>query len=175
MSSHYDICNIEILPPQKPNQPSNRLHTGYIEVDFSKFSTSKLSKSLSVYVPLPQLSRHAIVRRKINITVLDSIRETRTDNQISQINKVDLQKILVLFIIDFVQYKLDLILQARKKFRPQRNDETILADKTCYVWDPDCSHVLLFYYLIRYLKCSNCKHFSTQSLPKSKSTDTTHN
>ena len=36
-------------------------------------------------------------------------------------------------VTDYFQHILDFILQARKSFRPQNDDETILADKTDFV------------------------------------------
>ena len=33
---------------------------------------------------------------------------------------------------------------SKKNFRPQRNDETILADKTINVWQPQWCHILFF-------------------------------
>ena len=47
-------------------------------------------------------------------------------------------------VTDYFQHILDFILQARKSFRPQNDDETILADKTDFVWETDWSHVLFF-------------------------------
>ena len=41
--------------------------------------------------------------------------------------------------------KIRFISPARKNSRPQTpNDETVLADKTNYVWDPEWSHTLFF-------------------------------
>ena len=40
--------------------------------------------------------------------------------------------------------QLRLNLNSRKKYRPQTDDETLLADKTDYVWDPDWSHMQFF-------------------------------
>ena len=36
ITSHYGIFTIEILPPQSPNQPSHRIQTDDIELDFSE-------------------------------------------------------------------------------------------------------------------------------------------
>ena len=41
-----------------------------------------------------------------------------------------------------VNYILNLISKARKNFRPQTDDETLLADETDYVWDPEWSHIV---------------------------------
>ena len=41
-------------------------------------------------------------------------------------------------IIDCFSHNLDLISQARKSFSPQRtNDDTVIAEQSDYVWDPD--------------------------------------
>ena len=43
--------------------------------------------------------------------------------------------------IDFFSHNIDLIAQARNNFRPQNtDDETVLADQTDYIWDPEWSH-----------------------------------
>ena len=52
-----------------------------------------------------------------------------------------MQKILAWFIIDYFTYNLDLISQARKNFKPQStNDDTVIAEQSGYVWDPEGSH-----------------------------------
>ena len=92
-----------------------------------------------------QTSRHTIVRQEICIfsKFSNTIRESLTSNEISQSVKHDLQKILAWFIIDNFAHNIDLISLARKKFRPQNSDnETVLADETDYVWDPDRSQLL---------------------------------
>ena len=44
-------------------------------------------------------------------------------------------------MIDYLAYNIDLVSLARKSFRPQNSDvETVLADETDYVWDPEWSH-----------------------------------
>ena len=51
------------------------------------------------------------------------------------------KKILVWFLIDYFSHNKDLIAQARKKIRPQNtDDETVLAEQSDYVWDPEWSH-----------------------------------
>ena len=46
-----------------------------------------------------------------------------------------------MFKIDYFTYNLDLIAQARKNFRPQStNDDTVIAEQSDYVWDPEWSH-----------------------------------
>ena len=57
-----------------------------------------------------------------------------TDNEISQMTQIDLQKILTWFIIDYFEHNLNLISLGRKIFRPKTDDETILAEGTDYVW-----------------------------------------
>ena len=62
-------------------------------------------------------------------------------NEITQHVKPDLQKILAWFIIDYFSHNLDFIEKARKNFRPQNtDDETVLAEQSDYVWDPEWSH-----------------------------------
>ena len=93
--------------------------------------------------PPTQTSRHAIVRQEINIISKFSyaIREDLTKNEITQHVRHDLQKILAWFIIDYYSHNIDLIEQARKNFRPQNtDDETVLAEQSDYVWDPEWSH-----------------------------------
>ena len=49
------------------------------------------------------------------------------------------------FIIYYFTHKIDLISQARKKFRFQNSaDDTVLAEQSDYVWDPEWSHPLFF-------------------------------
>ena len=64
-----------------------------------------------------------------------------TNNDVSQSTKRDLQKILARFTIDYFTHNIDLIEQARKTFKPQStNDDTVIAEQSDYVWDPDWSH-----------------------------------
>ena len=71
------------------------------------------------------------------------MRENLTNDQITQNVKHDLQKILAWFIIDYFSHNIDLIEQARKKFRQQiTDDETVLAEQSDYVWDPEWSYEL---------------------------------
>ena len=45
------------------------------------------------------------------------------------------------FTIDYFTHNIDLISQARKKFRPQNsNDDTAITEQSDYVWDPEWSH-----------------------------------
>ena len=45
------------------------------------------------------------------------------------------------FINEFFIHNIDLIAQTRKKFRPQSiNDDTVIAEQSDFVWDPDWSH-----------------------------------
>ena len=90
-----------------------------------------------------QTSRPTAVRQEINIfsNFLNTIREKLKNNDISQNVEHDLQKLLAWFIIDNFLHNLDHISLARKSFKPQNSDdETILADETYYVWDPEWSH-----------------------------------
>ena len=74
-------------------------------------------------------------------TFLHIIRKNFTNNDVSQNTKHDLQKNLAWFIIDYFSHNLDLISQARKIFRPQStNDDTVIAEQSDYVWDPEWSH-----------------------------------
>ena len=91
-----------------------------------------------------QISRHTAVSHEINISskFLSTTCENLTYNELSQIVKQDLQKILTWFIIAHFVPNLDLISLARNIFHPQKSeDENILADKTNYVWDPEKSHL----------------------------------
>ena len=57
--------------------------------------------------------------------------------------KLDLQKVLAWFIIDYFTHNIDLISQARKNFRLQNStDDTVLAEQFGYVLDPESSHPL---------------------------------
>ena len=64
-----------------------------------------------------------------------------TNNDVSQNTKHDLQKKLAWFTIDYFTHNIDLIEQARKTFRPKStNDDTVIAEQSDYVWDPEWSH-----------------------------------
>ena len=53
------------------------------------------------------------------------------------------KKILAWFIIDYFTHNIDIIKQARKNFRPQsNNDDTVIAEQSDYIWDPEWSHPL---------------------------------
>ena len=74
---------------------------------------------------------------------LNTIRENFLNNEIFPNVKYDLQKILSWFVIDSFTHNIDLIAQARKNFRPQStNDDTVIAEQSDYIWDPDWSHPL---------------------------------
>ena len=74
---------------------------------------------------------------------MNTIRETLSNNEVSQNVKHDLQKILSWFIIDYFTNNNDLISQARKNFRPQNtNDDTVSAEQSDFVWDPEWSQSL---------------------------------
>ena len=48
---------------------------------------------------------------------------------------------LAWFTINYFIQNIDLIEQARKNFRPQStNDDTVIAEQSDYVWDPEWSH-----------------------------------
>ena len=92
-----------------------------------------------------QTSKHTKVRTEITAfsTFLNAIRENFRGNDVSQNTKHDLRKILAWFTIDYFTHNLDLTSHARKNFRPQsNNDDTVIAEQSDYVWDPDWSHPL---------------------------------
>ena len=73
--------------------------------------------------------------------------------------KMICKKILAWFIIDFTHknflawfiigftHNLDLISKARKNFRPQiYNDDTVIAEQSDYVWDPEWSHSAFIFF-----------------------------
>ena len=64
---------------------------------------SILESNETFYASPPQISRHAIVRQELNafLLFLISIRETLTNNEKSKIVKVDLQKVLAWFKIEY--------------------------------------------------------------------------
>ena len=90
-----------------------------------------------------QTSKHTKIGNKIAAfsTFLSAIRENFTNNDVSQNTKHDLQKILAWFTIEYFTHNIDLIEQARKTFIPQStNDDTVIAEQSDYVWDPEWSH-----------------------------------
>ena len=92
-----------------------------------------------------QTSRQATVRNGIAVFSEFSIaiRENLSSNEVSQNVKNYLQKFLAWFIIDYFTHNIDLISPARNNFRPlSRNDDTVLAEQSDYVWDPKWSHPL---------------------------------
>ena len=92
-----------------------------------------------------QTSRHTNVRIEVTAfsAFLNTIRENFSNNETSQNVKHDLQKILASFIFDYFTHNIDLIAQARKIFRPQcTNDDTVIAEQSDYIWDPDWTHPL---------------------------------
>ena len=72
---------------------------------------SILESNEILYVSPPHISRHAIERQETNLFsgFLKSIREALTHNEISQVVKVDLQRILAWFIVDYFVHNVDLI------------------------------------------------------------------
>ena len=72
---------------------------------------------------------------------LNAIREDLTNDDITQHVKRNLRNILAWFIIIYFSHNIDLIAQARKNFRPKNTEEeTVLAEQSDYVWDPEWSH-----------------------------------
>ena len=130
----------------------------YIQHQNSQTANSKLSNNVvsliysylsKLELKVPQgdsqteISRHATVRQEIHTfsKFSNAISEKLTCNEITQHVEHDLQKILTWFIIDYFVHNNDLIALARKTFKPQNtDDETILAEQTDYVWDPEWSH-----------------------------------
>ena len=86
-----------------------------------------------------QICRHTIVRQEIHIfsKFLNAIRESLTNDQITQNVKPDLEQILAWFIIDYFSHNIDLIEQARKIFWPQSTDDETDEEQSEYVWDPE--------------------------------------
>ena len=104
---------------------------------------SILEKTEVQSISSTETSKHTKVQNEIALfsTFLHIIKENFTKDDVSQHTKHDLQKILAWFIIDYFTHNLDLILQARKNFRPQNtNDDTALSEQSDYVWDPEWSH-----------------------------------
>ena len=92
-----------------------------------------------------QTSRHTNVRNEIAAlsAFLNTIRENFSNNEFSPNVKYDSQKILAWFIIDYFAHNINLITQARKNFGPQStNDDTLIAEQSDYIWDPEWSHPL---------------------------------
>ena len=72
---------------------------------------------------------------------LDTIRENFINIEILQNAKHDIQKKLGWFVIVYIVHNIVFKAHSRKSFRPQSSDdETVLADETDNVWDPDWSH-----------------------------------
>ena len=90
-----------------------------------------------------QTTRHTNIKNEIAAfsEFLNTIRENLSNKEVSQTVKHDLQKLLAWFIIDYFTHTIDLIAQARKAFRPQStDDDTVIAEQSDYIWDPDWSH-----------------------------------
>ena len=69
--------------------------------------------------------------------------ENFTSNEISQYVNTIYKKNPSMVHIDYFTHNPDLIAQARKKFRPQStNDDTVIAEQSDYIWDPELSHPL---------------------------------
>ena len=121
-----------------------------------------------------QTSRHTNLRNEIAAfsAFLNAIGENFSNNDISQNVKHDLQKILACFIIDYFTHNVDLIAQARKNFRPQStNDDTVIAEQSDYVWDPEWSHPLFLNIAIDI----SSQAISTISFHKDCKSTSTHN
>ena len=127
------------------SQRANSLFTNnVISLIYSYLSI--LEETESQGISPVQTSRYTAVRHEIAIfsEFLNTIRKNQlTSNEVSQNVKHNLQKILAWFIIDYFTHNIDLISQAKKKFRLQNStDETVLAEQSGYVWDPEWSHPL---------------------------------
>ena len=124
------------------SQRANSIFTNEIfAIIYSYIST--LEKTEDKSTSPVQTSKHTKVRNKIAAfsTFLNAIGEHFINNDVSQNTKHDLQKILAWFTIDYFTHRIDLIEQARKSFRPQStNDDTVIAEQSDYVWDPEWSH-----------------------------------
>ena len=129
------------------HQNSQRANSIFTNEVFRKIYNylSTLEKPESQGTSPVQSSKHTTVRHEITIfsEYLNTIRENLTNNDVSQSDKHDLQKVLAWFIIDFFTHSLDLISQARKNFRTQSStDHIALAEASDYVWDSEWSHTL---------------------------------
>ena len=72
---------------------------------------------------------------------------------------------------DYFTHNIDLIAQARKKFRPRStNDDTVIAEQSDYIWDPDWSHPLFLNIPIDISSQNNQYNKYSQRLCKSNST-----
>ena len=124
------------------SQRANSIFTNEVfAIIFSYISI--LEKTEVQSISPTETSRHTKVRNEITVfsSFLHIIRKNFTKEDVSQHTKHDLQNILAWFIIEYFTHNLDLISQARKKFRPQNtNDDTVLSEPSDYIWDPECSH-----------------------------------
>ena len=127
------------------SQRANSIFTNDVFAIIYKY-LSILEKTETESTSPVQTSRHTNVRNEIVAfsALLNAIREKFSKNEISQNVKHDLQKILTWFIIEYFTHKIDLIVQATTNFRPQStNDDTVIAEQSDYIWDPDWSHPLI--------------------------------
>ena len=126
------------------SQRANSIFTNNVVAKIYNY-LSILEKTETESMSPVQTSIHTNVRNEIAAfsAFLHAIHEKISKNEISQNVKQDLQKILTWFIIDYFMHNIDLIAQARKNFRPQStNDDTVIAEQSDYIWDPDWSHPL---------------------------------
>ena len=127
------------------NHNSQRANSIFTNEIFAIIYTyiSILEKTEFQSISPTETSKHTKVRNEIALfsTFLHIIKENFTKDDVSHYTKHDLQNILAWFIIDYFTHNLDLILQARKNFRPQNSkDDTAITEQSDYVWDPEWSH-----------------------------------
>ena len=111
----------------------------------------KIEKTEAEGISPVQRSKHTTVTNKIAAfsEFLNTISKNLSNNEVSQNVKYDLQKILVWIAIDYFTDNIKLISKPRKKFRSQNTDnDTVLAEQSDYVWDPEWSHPLFLNKLI---------------------------
>ena len=104
---------------------------------------SMLEKTEFQSISPTETSKDTKVRNEIALfsTFLHIIKKNFTKDDVSLHTKLDSQKMLAWFIIDYFTHNLDLISQARKNFRPQNsNDYTAITEQSDYIWDPEWSH-----------------------------------
>ena len=172
ITSNYGVLFTTETVSAKSKHTTHQTQTDDIETDFSKVLSDYTKKNTTKFLKSKfninkqcfsiifnylfilemketengnQTSRHSSVIEEVCIfsNFLKTIRENLISHEISQNVKHDLQKIISWFIIYYLVHNIDLIALSRKSFRPQNSDdETVLADETDYVWDPDWSYPL---------------------------------
>ena len=138
------IKNIQYHNSQRANSIFTNENFAIICTNLNILETTETQSTSPI-----QTSRHTKVRNEIIAfsTFLYAIRESFSNNDVSQNSKQDLQKILAWFIIDHFGHNIDLIDEARKYFRPQSNtDDTVIHEQSDYVWDPDWSHPFFIHF-----------------------------